>query len=383
MPSDRPFRAHAGLPSLLLIAAACAPSAPPPEVVTDTLGSAGRFQVVRLAEGVYAAVRREPVGFYAQPNTLLVEGEESALVVDAQFSAAATAEVMAALARFATKPVRHLVVTHPHDDHVTGIRVWRDAHPGLEVLAHAATVEALGTTAAANRRMFIQAIPPTVGYFRNLLETERGMAGGPITPEERAAYASDSTIASAYLREVPELDVVMPAAIDGDRREIDLGGRVVEVLHLGKAHSAGDLVVRVPDAGVVAAGDVVTVPIPLVGTTSFPRDFPGTLRALLDLGPRVLLPGHGPVLTDLARLDTVVAMLEDLNAQVDAAVAGGASSPEAVAARVDLSRWEAALAGESRLLRDIFSNYVAAPAVARSFEQARPTVPSGSAPGSS
>lgn len=356
--------------ALLPFLAACAPTRPAaPEVLTDTTGSAGRFQVVRLAPGVLAAMRREPVGFYAQPNTVLVEGEDAALVVDAQFSAAATTEVMNALREFATKPVRYLVLTHPHDDHVTGARVWRDAYPGLEVLAHAATVEALGTTAAANRRMFIQALPPTIGYFRSLLEAGRGMAGEAITPEESRAYASDSTIAAAYLREVPDLDVVTPEPLGGDRREIDLGGRIAELMHLGRGHSAGDLVVWVPDAGVLAAGDLVTVPIPLVGSTSFPAEFPITLRALLALEPRALIPGHGPVLTDLARVDTVVAMLDDLNARVAEAAAAGLSLEE-TGARVDLSRWEAAVAGESRLLRDIFANYVAAPAVARAYEQA-------------
>jgi glyoxylase-like metal-dependent hydrolase (beta-lactamase superfamily II) len=77
---------------------------------------------------------------------------------------------------------------------------------------------------------------------------------------------------------------------------LDLGDRQVELLHPGRGHTAGDAVLRVPDADVVLAGDLVEESgPPAYGVDCHPLDWPGTLDVVLTLltPGSVVVPGHG------------------------------------------------------------------------------------------
>ncbi|HEX7739412.1 MAG TPA: MBL fold metallo-hydrolase, partial [Marmoricola sp.] len=77
---------------------------------------------------------------------------------------------------------------------------------------------------------------------------------------------------------------------------LDLGDRQVELVHPGRGHTGGDLVVRVPDADLVLAGDLVEESAaPSFGDDCHPMDWPFTLDLVLQLiGPdTVVVPGHG------------------------------------------------------------------------------------------
>lgn len=83
-----------------------------------------------------------------------------------------------------------------------------------------------------------------------------------------------------------------------DRASVDLGDRSVELRHLGRGHTDGDVVVAVPDAGVVFAGDLVEESgPPAYGDDSHPLDWPATAARLLGLvrNQDRVVPGHGAV----------------------------------------------------------------------------------------
>jgi glyoxylase-like metal-dependent hydrolase (beta-lactamase superfamily II) len=78
--------------------------------------------------------------------------------------------------------------------------------------------------------------------------------------------------------------------------ELEAGGRPVELRWCGRGHTDNDLVVVVPDAGVVFAGDLVEEGAPpSFGEDAFPLEWPATLDRLLALAPPVVVPGHGDV----------------------------------------------------------------------------------------
>lgn len=328
-----------------------------------------RFTVERLADGVYATVRREPPSLFFEPNSVFIVGDQDVTVVDAQFSLETTREVIAALRRVTDKPVRYLINTHPHDDHITGTQAWREAYPGLEVIQHRATRDTIVGAGPAKRAAFLGQIPGTVGFFRGLLTSGKGPDGAPITDEERAGFASDSTMASRFLTESPGLRLVPADIVVDDRYEIRQGARVIEVLHLGGGHSAGDLVVRLPRERIVASGDLVVLPVPLVGSTSHPAAFAEALARLRALDAAIIVPGHGPIQRDEREVAAIEAMLRAIVAQVRPGAERG-DSLAAVRRAVDLTPWRDRFAGESKLQRFAFANYVTAPAVAAAYADA-------------
>ena len=101
--------------------------------------------------------------------------------------------------------------------------------------------------------------------------------------------------------EVAATEVVVPERTFSSAISLDLGDRFVELVHPGRGHTAGDLVVRVPDADVVLAGDLVeqtdTGNVPAFGDDCYPMEWPLTLDVVLGLttAQSVVVPGHGAV----------------------------------------------------------------------------------------
>jgi glyoxylase-like metal-dependent hydrolase (beta-lactamase superfamily II) len=97
----------------------------------------------------------------------------------------------------------------------------------------------------------------------------------------------------------PELDelaavtVVVPDRLVPHETGVDLGGREIVLHFLGRGHTAGDLVVHVPDADLVVAGDLVEESGPPSFEDGYPLEWPETLAALVALGAHAVVPGHG------------------------------------------------------------------------------------------
>jgi cyclase len=71
------------------------------------------------------------------------------------------------------------------------------------------------------------------------------------------------------------------------------GNRVIEIRHLGRAHTAADLVVHLPKENIAVTGDLVVWPVPLIGSTSYPAEYGATLEKFLRSGPPSSFPVTG------------------------------------------------------------------------------------------
>jgi len=327
------------------------------------------FEVARLAEGVHAVIRREPVGMMFDANNVFIVNDEDVVVVDANATASSTRETIAALRRITAKPVRYVVNTHWHLDHFEGNAAWREAWPGVEFIGHAATREELAGIGATNRRGMLEYGPGMVVALRKRLAEGRDRAGRPLDAETRAALASDADQAERYLAETKDVAFIPPTLEVRERLTLRRGARTIEILHLGPGHTRADLVVWLPAEGIAVTGDLVVWPVPLIGNTAAPLDYATTLERLLALGATVFVPGHGPVLRDDAHVRLVARLAAAIRDQVRAAVARGATLDETRKA-VDLEEFRRAFAGDSTLRRSLFEMYVAQPAVEGAWRQA-------------
>lgn len=183
----------------------------------------------------------------------LVIGAERALVIDTRGDTAQGHEWAAAVRERTSLPVT-VVLTHAHFDHCFGT----SAFGPVPVLAHERCAAAIARTADAQRTEW-------VGYYR-----DRG----------------DDATADALAASTPVTPSPAPASID-------LGGRTVVLRHLGRGHTDHDLLVDVPDAGVVFAGDLVEQGAPPDLAEADVAAWPATLTALLQLGRTTVVPGHG------------------------------------------------------------------------------------------
>lgn len=183
----------------------------------------------------------------------VVCGARGLFVVDSLASPTEARRLRADIARRWSSPVRHLLNTHGHFDHCFGNEVFSDA---------------------------------AVWGHRSLPDYARRWASA--TRQDAVAHGYQPADLPAAVR--PPDQLVTSSAT------VDLGDLTVDLRHLGRGHTEGDLVAHVPAAGVVFCGDLVEQSgPPALGVDSYPLDWPDTLTRLLALaGPDgVFVPGHG------------------------------------------------------------------------------------------
>jgi glyoxylase-like metal-dependent hydrolase (beta-lactamase superfamily II) len=197
-------------------------------------------------------------------NVTLVGGERGLLLVDTHASAAAARAVVDDVRRLGAGDVVGVVNTHEHFDHTFGNGEVRTAYGEIPIHAHETAAER--TVAAGERIKALYDADPDDPHREEVLGT--------------AIVPADTTFSSAVA--------------------LDLGDRMVELVHPGRGHTGGDLVVRVPDADVLLAGDLVEEStlrgsIPGFGEDCFPLEWPLSLDIVLGLttSASVVVPGHG------------------------------------------------------------------------------------------
>lgn len=326
------------------------------------------FELVEVAPGVHAAIRTEPGRNVVNGNSTIIVNDSDVVVVDATGTSTAARELIAAIRRLTRNPVRYLVTTHWHDDHAMGNHAFRQAWPGVEIIAHPATREAMTTTAVENRASSLKALPDILTFVRAQLTKGNGLDDTPLTADERVGLESDLRLAERYLAESPGFRITLPSLTVERRLTLHRGSRTIEILHLGRGNTPGDLVVYLPNEGIVATGDLVVWPTPYV-FDSYPEEWVRSLDSLHALNARVLIPGHGPLQRDYEYVDLIGRTLRSVVAQTQAARTRGLDLEETRKA-VDLEEFRQAFAGEDKVLNQAWRNYFVGPVVGRAYAEA-------------
>lgn len=329
-----------------------------------------RFEVQKISKGVYALIRREPPGLMFDANNLFIIGERDVIVIDSNFSLASTKEVLAELRKLTDKPVRYVINTHWHDDHITGNQVYREAFPRVEFIGHESAPQDMAGMGAKNRKGLQDNTPKLIKLFRDQVEKKKNLAGQEMTEEESASYLKDAGLLERYLETIPQLKIIAPTLTVKDRLTLRHGARTIEIMHVGRGHTPADLIVYLPREGILATGDLVVHPVPLVGSTSLPADYAATLQKLLALRPKVIVPGHGPIMLEDSYVRRMIELLNSINQQTEAAVGRGETLEQARKS-VRLEEFRREFAGQSQLKSFIFQTYVAQPGVEAAFRQAQ------------
>lgn len=264
---------------------------------TDSIPFDSIFRLEALASGTWAAVVRPDAGAYAFANSLVVAGDDGVLVVDTQQSPAAADAMATRIADLTDVPVRWVVNTHWHGDHVYGNQVYRSRWPGVRIVGHTTLPSDLGEIGTRKLKELRERIPRLIEDRRRKLERGTGPDGSPLGTDERRRLRRSLELNGAYRRRLMHLELVPPTVTFERHLELDLGGRRVVLHHFGPAHTRGDVVVHLPDEGIVAAGDLVEEGLPYVDDAD-PEGWSAALDSVESLQPGVLLPAHGSVVRD-------------------------------------------------------------------------------------
>ena len=268
-----------------------------------------------------------PDGGYGWSNAGLVAGDGAALLVDTLFDLALTREMLTAMKPITDRtPITDALITHSNGDHTHGNQLL---DPSVRIIAAEGTAEEIAHGMAPEM----------------LAMTQTGNLGPVATPyaRERFGHFDFGGITVRNADKTFERDLT-----------IDVGGRQINLLNLGPAHTAADSVVHVPDAGVLFGGDLLFIgctPIVWAGPID---NWVAACDAMIALDAPTVVPGHGPI-TDPDGIRAVRGYLVHVAEQVEVAHRKGLSWAEA-ADTIDLGEYATWLDAE-RVVVNVYQRY--------------------------
>lgn len=314
------------------------------------------FTWQELAPGVWAGLRADPFELPQEGNTVLVLTDRGVVVFDAGGSPAMGRAIVAKARALTGKPITHVILSHWHGDHMRGLQAIQAAWPGVEILAHAHARDRIVETCDRWLKRRVSMVPNIRRNVGAALAANQDLSGRPLIPEEKAWLEQGLANTDRLDQENHATDYVLPTATFDRAWHLYRGDREIEVLWLGAAHTAGDVVMWLPRERIVATGDIVTAPVPLM-PSAYVNDYPGVLAAIKGLGFSILVPGHGPVERDAQYLDLLSETIHALATQLKTAATAGRPHEEAVAA-ADYSALEPRFTHGDPFLEHRFDDYV-------------------------
>jgi glyoxylase-like metal-dependent hydrolase (beta-lactamase superfamily II) len=279
-------------------------------------GGDARFEVKKVADGVWVAVAAP--AYKVNCNTAIIENDDGVMVVDTHSKPSAARVIVDRLREMTSKPVRYVVNTHFHWDHWHGNEVYPAAYPNAEIVTNQITREAMVRKGLKRIQDHVRTVPAEVAKLR-------AEAAGA-APDRRRTLDADLRLAEAYLAEVKALKPALPTIAFERTMTLYRRDREIELLHLGRAHTEGDVFVYLPKEKVVITGDAVIGWTPYMGD-GYPEDWVGTLDRLAQLDFTHIIMGHGEV-AGRDWLRTFRAYVHDMVEAVRQEVATGATLDE-------------------------------------------------------
>jgi glyoxylase-like metal-dependent hydrolase (beta-lactamase superfamily II) len=210
-------------------------------------------------------------------NCGLVIGDGACLVVDTRSHDGEARDLIDAIRHLTPHPWT-VVDTHAHFDHAFGNASFRPA----TIWGHRQCAVRLRERGAADRARIV-------------------------------AEAREDPDWREFADAVEKVEISAPDAVIDDAVTLDIGGRSVVIAHHGRGHTDGDVVIAVPAAGVLFAGDLIEQGAPPVFGDAYPLDWAATLDGVLGHVNGPVVPGHGAVVDAAfvrAQRDAIAAVAE-------------------------------------------------------------------------
>ena len=219
----------------------------------------------QVGEGLYAFTAE------GDPNTGVIIGDESVMIVEAQATPRLARKVIDCVRGVTDKPISHLVLTHYHAVRVLGA----SAYGAPEII--------MSDTARAQ-------------------VVERGQE------DWDSEFARFPRLFQGH-EEIPGL--TWPTMTFSDAMTVYLGNRRVDIMHLGRAHTAGDAVIWVPDQEVMFTGDIVEYHSACYCGDGHFADWGDTLDNIAAFEPASIAPGRGDALVGAAKVTEAIENTRD------------------------------------------------------------------------
>jgi glyoxylase-like metal-dependent hydrolase (beta-lactamase superfamily II) len=274
------------------------------------------FNLEKVADGVYCAMARPQAQINC--NAAIFVNSSDVLVVDTHSQPSAAASLIAQIRKDITpKPVRYVVNTHFHGDHIQGNQAYRAAGGKVDFIASEPTRQLMSDLAQKRVQDSLDGVPRQI-------DAMRGRAEKAASAAEKAFCEDQIRQLQAYQSEMKRFTLELPTIAFEKSYVIKDKAHELHLEFHGRAHTAGDVVVFCPERRVVATGDMIHGRFPYMAD-GFPGSWATTIDSVATLSFDKICPGHGPAQQNRERMTNMRDYIAELTEKVDAGKKAGMS----------------------------------------------------------
>jgi cyclase len=277
------------------------------------------FKTIPVAKDVYAVIARPGMlANWGRCNAIFIVNQNDVVVVDTQIRPSWAWEVISEIRKITGKPVRYVINTHWHRDHVQGNQAYLEAFgPGVAIIQQEFTRE----DQIKNQPYELKVrAPEELSRTEKLIAADKDEKGNALDAAGRSRLEELLAAQKAYFSEVPNIRVTAGTLTFSKQLVLYEGNREICLYYFGRAHTRGDTVVYLPAEKVVITGDISQAGVPDT-RHSYPVEWLSTLESLRALDWTLNIPGHGNVQNGKEALNGFTSYMNDLVSGVKIAVA--------------------------------------------------------------
>jgi glyoxylase-like metal-dependent hydrolase (beta-lactamase superfamily II) len=259
------------------------------------------FNFTKIQDGIYHAIGSGSL--VVMSNATIIEGDRDVLVVDSHVTPGGAWALREELKAITPKPIRFVVNSHHHFDHSHGNQIYG---PEVEIIATQFARDQIVAGKSVDARPY----NTFIGGIPNTIKSLEARLAAATDEKERETIASQLAVQRNHLEGTKAVKPTPPTVTLTHAMTLFRGGREIRLLHLGRGHTGGDVIVHLPKERIIATGDLLVEGTSYLGEGYF-EEWVATLEKLKGLEFDTVLPGHGRPFTGTAKVDHFQAYLRD------------------------------------------------------------------------
>lgn len=258
------------------------------------------LETVKVTDCIYVF---KPKIDYVHGNGIAIIGSDGVFFIDTYQAFTYADEAIALLKKITKLPVKYVLNTHWHNDHVMGNDEFKKAFPGCEIIMQDSTYaymkKIVKPAVDSDYSSTLQSIPVTEKQIRD----KKSPRGTVLTPALLTYWQLTLDEAKEYVKNFKPYRFVNGDITFSDSLTFHWGSQTLKLSYArDNGHSEGDVMVWIPEKRIAITGDIVVAPTPYATH----NNIPGMIRAIqrvIDMQPAIIIPGHGVVQYNLAYVE--------------------------------------------------------------------------------
>ena len=298
------------LPVVVLVVAATA-------VSTATAVDDKYLETIKVSENIYVF---KPKIDWTHGNGVAIIGSDGVFFIDTYIQFNYAEEAIRRLKKVTPLPVRYVLNTHWHTDHVMGNSVFKRVFPHCEIIVQDSTAVMLDSVIKPQVERALPRLEAELAQTDSEVRLGKRSNGTPIVGTMKPFWENALRDAREYRQHFRQERYVSADITFGDSVTMRWGNQTLKLIHMAQnGHAEGDVIVWIPEKRLLVAGDLVVGPTPYATHPGIPGMI-SAIRALIAMNPAVIIPGHGSVEYDLTYMQLLLRAFTAYRAAAESAL---------------------------------------------------------------